>query len=40
MIVVGAFLVTTFMNDGSGCFLVSAFMNDRSGCFFGYSVHE
>ena len=40
MIVVGAFLVTAFMNDRSGCFLLTAFMKDGSGCFFGNSVNE
>ena len=31
--VVVAFLVTAFMNDGSGVFFVTALMSDGSGCF-------
>ena len=40
MMVVGAFLVSAFMNDGSGCFLLTAFMKDGSGCFFGNRVNK
>ena len=32
--VVGAFLVTAFVNDGKECFLATAFMKDGSRCFF------